>query len=196
MTQISDEALKQIFLDARTHSAWLDKPVDDALLVKLYETARLGPTSANGNPMRVVFVKSPEGKARLLPTLMPGNVEKTRTAPVTAIVAHDVRFFDKLDKLFPAYDMKSAVAGMPAAIQQHMALLNGSLGGAYLIVAARALGLDVGAMAGFDNAKVDAAFFPEGQWKSNFLVNLGYGDASKLFPRAPRLSFEEACKIV
>jgi 3-hydroxypropanoate dehydrogenase len=196
MSTATDDDLRLLFLDAHTHSAWLDRPVDDALLVRLYELARMPPTSANTQPMRVVFVKSAEAKARLIPTLSPGNVEKTKAAPVTAIVAYDSAFYEYAGTLLPHWKgLRDNLAGMPEARRERMVLQNGSLQGAYLILAARALGLDCGPMGGFDNAKVDEAFFPDGRWKSNFLVNLGYGDAAKLHPRNPRLDFSEACRI-
>ena len=195
MPQSAEEHLNVIFHQARTHHAWLNKPVDDALLRQVYELAKFGPTSANMSPMRVVFVKSKEAKERLRPALTPGNVDKTMQAPVTAIVAHDLGFPDRLPRLFPTADMRANFAGKPELIAT-TAFRNGSLQGAYLMLAARASGLDVGAMSGFDNAKVDAAFFPEGTVKSNFLCNLGYGDPGKLGPRPPRLPFDEACRII
>jgi 3-hydroxypropanoate dehydrogenase len=186
---------KEIFEGARTNAVWLARPVPDELLQRVYEVAKMGPTSANCCPMRVVFVKSPEGKERLKPSLNEGNVEKTMKAPATAIVAYDTLFYDLLPRLFPARDMRTAFANN-AELAQSTAFRNGSLQGAYLIIAARALGLDCGPMSGFDNAKVDAEFFPDGRWKSNFLCNLGYGDHTKLYPRNPRPSFEEACRIL
>ena len=190
-----DAALDLLFRQARTHRAWLDRPVPDELLRRVYEIAAGGPTSANCSPMRVLFVRSREAKERLRPALTPGNVDKTMQAPVTAIVAHDLAFPDRLPRLFPAADMRANFVGKPELIAT-TAFRNGSLQGAYLMLAARACGLDVGAMSGFDNGKVDAAFFPEGTVKSNFLCNLGYGDASKLGPRPPRLPFDEACRII
>jgi 3-hydroxypropanoate dehydrogenase len=187
--------INRLFLEARTHSAWLDRPVDDAILRRIYEAARMAPTSANTQPLRIVFVRSPDAKERLKPALSPGNVDKTMAAPATAIIAYDLEFYEKLPKLFPGRDMKSAFAGMPAEKRERAAFQNSSIQGGYVILAARALGLDCGPMGGFDNAKVDAAFFPDGKWKSNFLINLGYGDPSKLFPRNPRLDFDEACRI-
>jgi 3-hydroxypropanoate dehydrogenase len=187
--------LNTLFADARTHNVWLERPVEDALLQRLYELARMGPTSMNTQPLRLVFVKSPEAKQRLKPALSAGNVDKTMSAPVTAIVAYDSRFHEQMHKLFPARDVKPMFQAMPEENVRKMAHMNSSLQGGYLIVAARALGLDCGPMAGFDNAQVDATFFPDGQWKSNFLLNLGYGDASKLHPRGPRLDFAEACRI-
>ena len=193
---LNDEALDLIFRTARTHSAWLDKPVDDALLRKVYDLAKMGPTSANMCPLRIVFVKSPEAKERLKPALDAGNVDKTMAAPVTAIIGMDIRFYEKLPKLFPHMDAKAWFKVLPENVLEYIALRNGSLQGAYFMLAARALGLDCGPMSGFDNAKVDAAFFAGTTVKSNFLCNLGHGDTSKLYPRSPRLSFEEACQVV
>ena len=193
--QLDARGLEQLFLGARSQNAWQDVPVDDAILRELYDIAKMAPTSANSQPMRVVFVKGDAAKARLKPALAPGNVAKTMTAPVTAIIAHDLKFYDQLPKLLPHVDARSWFADRPAEAIEQAALHGGTMQGAYLIVAARALGLDCGPIGGFDNAAVDAAFFPDGLWKSNFLVNLGYGDPSGLFPRSPRLSFEEACRI-
>jgi 3-hydroxypropanoate dehydrogenase len=192
---LSDDGLDLIFRSARTHRAWLDRPVPDDLLRRVYDLARLGPTSANCSPMRLLFVKSREAKERLRPSLSPGNVDKTMQAPVTAIVGHALDFYEELPRLFPAADMRANYVGKPELIAA-TAFRNGSLQGAYLMLAARALGLDCGGMSGFDNAKVDGEFFPDGRVKSNFLCNLGYADASKLAPRAPRLSFDEACRII
>jgi 3-hydroxypropanoate dehydrogenase len=192
---LADDARDLLFRKARTHRAWLDHPVPDELLRRVYELAAEGPTSANCSPMRVLFVRSGQAKERLRPALTPGNVDKTMQAPVTAIVGHDLEFYEKLPRLFPAGDMRANFVGKPELIAA-TAFRNGSLQGAYLMLAARALGLDCGAMSGFDNAKVDAAFFPDGRVKSNFLCNLGYGDAGKLGPRPPRLPFDEACRII
>ena len=192
---LPDAALDQLFRNARTYSAWLPKPVAPELLREVYELARLGPTSANSAPARFVFVITPEGKERLKPALAQGNVDKTMAAPVTAIVANDIEFYEHMPRLFPQAEMKQYFVGKPAVVEQHV-LRNGSLQGAYLIMAARALGLDCGPMSGFDADKVNAEFFPDGKWKANFLVNLGYGDASRLHPRNPRLEFEEAVRIV
>ena len=192
---VSNDDLDLIFRNARTHSAWQDRPVEDALLRQVYDLAKMGPTSANMCPMRIVFVKSREAKERLKPALDPGNVNKTMAAPVTAIVGMDIHFFEQLPKLFPHTDAKAWFKDLPEPVLEYTALRNGSLQGAYVILAARALGLDCGPMSGFDNAKVDAAFFAGTTVKSNFLCNLGYGDASKLHPRSPRLDFEEACKL-
>ena len=192
----NDDALDLVFRKARTHNAWLDKPVEDALLRQVYDLAKMGPTSANMFPMRIVFVKSRAAKERLKPALQAGNVDKTMAAPVTAIIAMDVHFYEQLPKLFPHANAKEWFKDLPDSVLEYIALRNGSLQGAYFMLAARALGLDCGPMSGFDNAKVDAAFFGGTTVKSNFLCNLGYGDASKLFPRSPRLDFEEACQVV
>ncbi len=195
VTALDDRALDQLFREARTHNGWQARPVDGAVLRRLYDLLKMGPTSANCSPARFVFVTSPAAKARLKPFLAPGNVEKTMAAPVTVIVAYDTEFYEKLPHLFPHADARSWFVGKPELIQS-TAFRNGTLQGAYLILAARALGLDCGPMSGFDNGKVDAEFFPDGRIKSNFLVNLGYGDPSQLRPRGPRLAFEEACQIL
>ncbi len=192
---VSQEALDQILTKARTHSAWLSEPVRDALLHQIYDLMKWGPTSANTCPARIVFAKSKEAKEKLLPCMAPGNVEKTQTAPVTAIIAQDMEFYEKLPRLFPHADARSWFAGNSAFIET-TAFRNSSLQGAYFIIAARSLGLDCGPMSGFDNAKVDAAFFQGTSWKSNFICNVGYGDSSALHPRSPRLDFSEACKIL
>lgn len=194
--ELSDEGLDIIFREARTHSAWLDELVDDGLLRQVYDLAKLGPTSANMCPMRVVFVKSKEAKEKLKPALDAGNVDKTMRAPITAIIGMDVRFYEKLPKLFPHADAKAWFKDLPDGVLEYLALRNSSLQGAYFMLAARSLGLDCGPMSGFDNAKVDAAFFAGTTVKSNFLCNLGHGDATKLYPRSPRLSFAEACQMV
>jgi 3-hydroxypropanoate dehydrogenase len=192
---LPEEALEQILTKARTHNVWLPEPGSDELLMAIYKVMKWGPTSANSSPARIVFVKSPEVKERLLPCLAEGNVEKTKAAPVTAIIAQDMEFYEKLPKLFPFADARSWFAGNKPFIES-TAFRNSSLQGAYLIIAARSLGLDCGPMSGFDNAKVDEAFFQGTSWKSNFICNIGYGDASKLRPRTPRLEFTEACKIL
>src|ERR1700683_2195971 len=194
-TKIADRALDQIFRQARTHNAWLAKRVPVEILREAYNLARFGPTSANSSPARFVFLESEAAKARLLPALAPLNVEKTKAAPVTAIVAWDAEFHEKLPKLFPHADMRSYFVGKPALIEE-TAFRNSSLQVAYSMLAARAVGLDCGPMSGFDAAKVNAEFFPDGKWKANFLCNLGYGDKSKLLPRSPRLAFEEACRVL
>ena len=192
--RLNAAALDQLFRGAHTHRYWIDRPVDDAVLRELYELLRLAPTSANCQPLRLVFVKSAAAKEKLRPCLSPGNLRQTMAAPATAIVAYDLEFYEKLPHLYPPADARSWFVGNATLIET-TAFRNSSLQGAYLILAARALGLDCGPMSGFDNAKVDAAFFPDGKLKSNFLVNLGYGDASKIAPRAPRLDFDEACRI-
>ncbi len=193
--QLDDRSLDIIFREAHTHSNWLDKPVSDALLRQIYDLMKWAPTSANCCPARFVFVRSAEAKQRLLPLMAPGNVEKTRTAPVTVIVAHDMEFYEKLPKLYPPADARSWFVGNQPLIDT-TAFRNGTLQGAYLLLAARALGLDAGPMSGFDNEKVDQEFFAGTKVKSNFVINLGYGDSSKLFPRSPRLPFEEAAQIL
>jgi len=196
MSKLSDESLNLIFREARTHSDWVDKPVDDALLTQVYDLAKMGPTSANMCPMRIVFVKSKAAKEKLKPAMSPPNVNKTMAAPVTAIIGMEIHFYEQLPKLFPHVDAKAWFKDLPENALEVMARRNGSLQGAYFMLAARSLGLDCGPMSGFDNAKVDAAFFAGTTVKSNFLCNLGHGDASKLHPRCPRLSFAEACQIV
>ena len=196
MTEPLDSAaLEQLFFSARTHSVWRDKPVPEALLRRLYETLRMGPTSANCSPARIVFVTSQAAKERLMPALDEGNRAKTMAAPATAIIGYDLRFHDRLDKLFPHTNAKAWFEGQDEKILT-TAFRNGSLQGAYLILAARSLGLDCGPMSGFNNAMVDELFFAGSSVRSNFLCNLGYGDAAKLHPRNPRLEFDEACRIV
>ncbi len=194
--QVTSSDLDLIYRNARTHTVWLDQPVDDNLLRLAYDLAKLGPTSANMCPMRIVFVKSKEAKEKLKPTLDPGNVDKTMKAPVTAIIAMDLHFYDQLPKLFPHADARAWFKDLPENVLEYIALRNSSLQGAYFMLAARSLGLDCGPMSGFNNAKVDQAFFAGTTVKSNFLCNLGHGDAAKLYPRNPRLTFDEACKIV
>jgi 3-hydroxypropanoate dehydrogenase len=195
MNPLSQDALDTLFSKARTHSNWLDKPIPDELLHQIYDLMKYGPTSANTCPARIVFVKSKGAKEKLRPCLAPANVDKTMKAPATAIIAMDMAFYEKLPELFPHTDARSWFAGNTALIES-TAFRNGSLQGGYFILAARAVGLDCGPMSGFDNAKLDAAFFAGTTWKSNFICNLGYGDASKLHPRNPRLIFDEACKIL
>lgn len=207
---LDDEVLDQLFRKARTHSSWLDRPVSDETLRELYELVKWAPTSANTNPARFLFLRSKRAKERLLPALAPGNVEKVMTAPVTVIIAYDLLFFEKLPVLFPhSPGMRENFAKNPQLVEV-TARRNSSLQGAYLILAARALGLDCGPLSGFDNAKVDREFFdagrecegcdqeflPEGHVRSNFLCNLGYGDSTALHPRNPRLAFEEACALM
>lgn len=189
-------ALDALFREARTHNVWFeDQPVTDDDLRAIFDLMKFGPTSANCSPARFVFVRSPEGKERLRPALSAGNLAKTMAAPVTAIVAYDPKFYDHLPRLFPHADARPWFAGSEA-LAEETAFRNGSLQGGYFILAARALGIDTGPMSGFDKAKVDEAFFAANGWKSNFLINLGHGDAAELFPRSPRFEFAEACEIV
>lgn len=195
-THITPAALAQLFTDARTHTHWQDRQVSEATLRELFDLLKMGPTSANSSPARFVFVQSPEAKARLKPCLSEGNVDKTMQAPVTVIVAMDMQFYEQLGKLYPhSPDARSWFAGNDAVIHS-TAFRNSSLQGAYLIMAARALGLDCGPMSGFDAAKLEAEFFPQGNIKANFLINLGYGEAGRLHARSPRFGFEDACQIV
>ncbi len=193
-TTLDDKALDQLFREARTQNKWQDRPVPDAKLEELYNLLKFAPTSANSSPARFVFVRSAEGKAKLKEALSPGNIEKTMGAPVTVIVATDSVFYDKLPFLFPHADARSWFAGNPA-FAETSGFRNATLQGAYLILAARAVGLDAGPMSGFDNGRVDELFLAGTTWKSNFLVNLGHGDPAGLFPRSPRLSFDEACRL-
>jgi 3-hydroxypropanoate dehydrogenase len=207
---ISAEALDQLFRHARTHNAWIDRPVTDETLRQLYDLMKWGPTSANSSPARFIFLRSPEAKERLRPILSSGNVEKTMAAPVTVIVAYDLMFYEKLPRLFPHNSSMRALFAKNPQLVEETARRNSSLQGAYLIMAARALGLDCGPMSGFDNAKLDEEFFsagkdreeskqeffPAGHVKSNFLCNLGYGDDSKVLPRSPRLEFNEAGTVL
>lgn len=196
---IDDAALDRIFRHARSYShpkSWTDRPVDDSLLREVWALAKYGPTSANQLPARIVWIKSEAAKARLKPCLDEGNVDKTMSAPVTALIGYDMKFYDKLGYLFPHTDARSWFAGTPEDSIRRHAFQNSSLQGAYLIIAARALGLDCGPMSGFDVKATDKAFFAGTAIQSNFLLNLGYGDDSTLFPRAPRLSFDEATRII
>ena len=192
---IGEAALAQLFTAARTHNGFLDKPVPEALLREAVELTKMGPTSANQSPMRILFLTTPEAKERLRPTLMPGNLEKTMAAPVVAITAYDVKFYDHLPFLFPHADIRGWFTGSEE-FATRSAFQNGTLQVAYFLLALRAVGLDTGPMTGFDNAKVDAEFFPEGHVKSNVLINIGYGDQSKLFPRLPRFDFDTVAKIL
>jgi 3-hydroxypropanoate dehydrogenase len=195
MQHIDEATMDLLFREARTFSAWQQRPVQQKLLEDIYHLARLGPTSMNGSPLRIVFVTTPEGKEKLKPCLMQGNVAKTMQAPVTAIFCHDLAFYERMDYLWPHSPARQLFEGKPAAIET-FALRNGTLSAAYFMLAARSLGLDCGPMSGFDNAAVDEAFLTGTSWKSNFLCNLGYGDRSKLHPRGPRLDFAEAARIV
>ena len=194
---LDDKALDLIFRDAHTPQGFLDTPVTDAHLRQVYDLMKFGPTTLNCQPMRIVFVRSKAAKDKLAPALSPGNLDKTLKAQVTAIISYDSRFYEHLPRIFPNNPKaKDGFEGEDKkAMVDRVALRNGSLQGAYFIIAARALGLDCGPMSGFDNAKVDAAFFADGRWKSNFLINLGRADPAKVFPRNPRLTFEEACRV-
>lgn len=193
--QLDDDGLDLIFRNARTHNVWLPTPVPEATLRAIWDVMKFGPTSANCSPLRIVFVQSPEAKERLVACMIETNQAKTRAAPVTAILAMDLEFYDKLPRLFP-HDQtaRSWFAGKPALIKE-TTFRNSSLQGAYFIIAARALGLDCGPMFGFDADRVNAEFFANGKLRVNFVCSLGHGDASKLFPRSPRLDFDEACRI-
>lgn len=191
---LDDDALDTLFRHARTQNQWRPEPVPEEQLRRLYEILKLGPTSANCSPARFVFVSTDAGKARLRPALSAGNMDKTMTAPVIAIVAHDPTFYEHLPRLFPHADAKSWFSGN-AALAQETAFRNGTLQGAYLIMAARSIGLDCGPMSGFDKAQVDAAFFAENGFRTNFLVNLGHGDPAGVKERLPRFGFEEVCSF-
>ncbi len=207
--RLSGRDFDVLFREARTFTAWLDRRVEDSVLRELYDLLKWGPTSANCCPARILFLRSPESRERLRPALVPGNVEKTMKAPVTAVIGFDSRFFELLPRLFPAAPAMKGMFEKSPELAASTAMRNGSLQAAYLMIAARSLGLDCGPMSGFDNAKVDAEFFStgasgpssggliaEGPIKSNFLCNLGYGDASTLHPRGPRLLFGEACQLL
>jgi 3-hydroxypropanoate dehydrogenase len=194
---LDQAALDLLFLQARTQNGWLPTPVTDDELRRIYAIMRTGPTSANCSPARIVFLRTPEAKARLLPALSAGNMDKTKQAPVTAIIGHDTRFYEWMPtKLFTHRPEMAETFSKNPALTEVIAFRNGTLQGAYFMLAARAVGLDVGGMSGFDNAKVDAEFFPDGRVKSNFLCNLGHGDPAKVMPRLPRLEFEEACSLL
>ena len=193
--KLADAALDQLFRHAHTHNHFAG-PVTDEDLREIHELMKWGPTTANSQPARFVFVRSPEAREKLRPALSEGNLDKTMAAPVVVIVAFDLEFYEKLPTLFPHTDARSWFAGKPHEHIRTNAFRGGTLQGAYFLVAARALGFDCGPMSGFDNALLDAAFFPDGKWKSNFLINLGHGDPAKVRPRNPRLTFEEACRIV
>jgi 3-hydroxypropanoate dehydrogenase len=210
VSALNDEALDQLFRAARSFSYWLEKPVSDDTLRQLYDLMKWGPTSANGSPARILFLRTPEARQRLIPALSPANVEKVRTAPVTAIIGYDLCFYDQMPKLFPHAPGYRDIFAKSPELAEVTARRNSSLQGAYLIIAARALGLDCGPLSGFDNAKVDQEFFGSGQdaggfdqeffplthVRTNFLCNIGYGDRSLLHPRNPRLSFDEACALL
>ena len=195
MTALDTTALDQLFNNARTFNKFTDETLTDAQLQAIYDLAKMGPTAFNASPARFVFVRSPEAKQRLIPLMAEGNQAKSMAAPVTVIVAYDTNFQEHLPTLFPAMDVKG-MFDANAEMTATTAFRNGSLTGAYFIMAVRALGLDAGAMSGFNNAAVDAEFFPDGRFKSNFLINIGHGDASGNYPRSPRLSFDDAAVIV
>jgi 3-hydroxypropanoate dehydrogenase len=188
-------SLDLLFRDARSHYSWHPRPISDETLQHLYDLTKMGPTSANASPARFVFLRTQAARERLVPALSPGNLEKTITAPVVVIVAYEPRFYDQLPELFPHADARSWFAGN-TDLAEETAFRNSTLQGAYMILAARALGLDTGPMSGFDRATVDAEFFGQSGWKSNFLLNLGHGDGEGLFPRLPRLSFDAACQML
>ena len=194
--KLTEQDLDLIFRKARTQNSWLPEPVPEALLREAYDLAKLGPTSANISPARFLFVVSKEAKEKLKPALSPGNLEKTMAAPVTAIVGYDTKFYELLPELFPHNPTARSWFEGNEAFAQEAAFRNSSLQGAYFMLACRAVGLDCGPMSGFDQAKVNAAFWPDGQIKSNFLCNIAYGDDQKVFERSPRLSFDRACKII
>jgi len=196
VAQLDQQGLELLILKARTQNGWLDKPVSDAQLRAIYDIMKIGPTSANTCPARLVFLRTPEAKARLIPALSPGNVDKTKAAPVTAIIGYDTRFYELLPKLFPHRPEMKNPYEANAKLAETVAFRNGTLQGAYFMIAARAVGLDIGGMSGFDNAKVDAEFFPDGRIKSNFLCNVGHGDPSKVMAKLPRLEFDEACTLL
>lgn len=194
MSKLPAPSLEQLFLNARTQNTWLARDVPDAMLQELADVLKMGPTSVNCSPARIVFVKSKAAKERLIPHLSEGNRAKTQQAPVCAIIGYDTEFYEKLPKLFPHADARPWFVGKPAHIEA-TAFRNSSLQGAYLILAARALGLDTGPMSGFDAAGVEKEFFPDGKIKVNFICNLGYGDATGVFARSPRFDFDEFCQI-
>ena len=193
---MSQDFLDKLFLRARTHYSWKNKNIDEKILQNLYDLVKNCPTSANSEPMRIVFLKSKESKERIKPFLTEGNVEKTLTASVVTIIAYDSKFYEYLPKLFPHNPGMKKVLSNPPEKAEATAFRNSTLQGGYFMLAARALGLDVGPMSGFDNAGVDKEFFPDGEFKSNFLCNLGYGDETKLLDRLPRFEFSEVCKIL
>ena len=191
---LDDAGLNLLFRDARTHSKWQAEPVADEIVKEIFDLMKMAPTSANCSPARFVFVTSEVGKEKLKPALSAGNLEQTMTAPVTAIIAHDMEFYEHLPKLYPPADAKSWFTGNDTLITE-TAFRNGTLQGAYMMMAVRALGLDCGAMSGFDEGKLNAAFFPDGRFKVNFLCNIGHGDDEKVYPRTPRFHFDDVCQM-
>jgi len=194
--RLRDVDLRQLFMDARTHNGWLDKPVPDGMLGEIYDIVKFGPTSMNTQPMRLLFLRTAAAKERLKPHLAPGNVDKTMAAPVTVVIGHDLDFYEHLPTQFPHYPNAKAVFEGKLSLIEMTAFRNGTLQGAYVIIAARALGLDCGPMSGFHNAGVDAEFFAGTRVRSNFLCNLGYGDNSKTFDRSPRFDFASVCTLL
>jgi 3-hydroxypropanoate dehydrogenase len=194
-TPLNDNALAQLFLDAHTHTSWQEKPIDEAIIQQLYDLVKVGSTSANCSPARFIFITTDEAREKLKPCLSSGNVEQTMSAPCTVIVAYDEEFYEQLPTLFPYADAKSWFTSSPEAALE-TAMRNSSMQGAYLISAARALGLDTGAMSGFNPTLLNDTFFSDSTWKVNFLLNIGYGDGEKVHKRLPRLSFEQACQIL
>ncbi|MCK4950634.1 MAG: malonic semialdehyde reductase [Gammaproteobacteria bacterium] len=195
-TALSNETLDTLFREARSHNGWQDTPVTDEQLHQIYDLMKMGPTAANACPARLLFIKSTEAKERLKPCLSEGNVEKSMTAPVVVVIGMDMEFYEQLPKLFPHTDARSWYAGKPEEVIHTAAFRNSTLQGAYFIMAARSLGLDCGPMSGFDAAKLEAEFFPDGRIKANFICAIGHGDASKIFPRHPRLEFDEVCSVL
>lgn len=193
---LADDALNALFHEARSHNAWRDEPVSDDTLRDLYALTRMAPTSANTSPARFLFLRTPEAKERLAPALSAGNHDKTIAAPVTAIIAYDPKFYEKLPQLFPHNPDARSWFTSNEGLAATTAFRNGTLQGAYFILAARAVGLDVGPMSGFDNDKVDDIFLRSYGWRSNFLCNLGHGDPAGVFERSPRLEFDEACVLL
>ncbi|MEB3284131.1 MAG: malonic semialdehyde reductase [Candidatus Sericytochromatia bacterium] len=193
---LDDTALDLLFRAARTQNGWLDTPISDRELESLYDLLKWGPTSANGQPARILFLRTEEAKQRLLPAVAGGNVDKMKAAPVVGILAWSTTFYEELPRLFPHYPPMRDLMAQDPQLAETTAFRNSSMQGGYLILAARALGLDVGVMSGFDNAAVDAEFWPDGSCKSNFLFTLGHGDPSKVYPRLERLSFSEACQLL
>jgi nitroreductase len=194
--RLDDAGLDLLFRAARSHNGWLPDPVDDVLLEQIYDLMKLCPTSVNSSPARILYLRSEAARARLLPAINPGNVDKIRTAPVVAVIAYDTQFHQHLPQLFPHNPASAALFANNAELSQSTAFRNGSLQGAYLMLAARALGLDCGPVSGFNAAAVNAEFFPDGRLRVNFLCNLGYGDHTKIFPRSPRLDFTQACQLL
>ena len=192
---VTQECIERLFTKARTANGFQDKPVDPALLERVYDIAKMAPTSQNTQPGRYVFLTTPEARERVMPALNPGNVDKTRSAPVTVIVATDTRFYEFMPQVWHKEGVKENFESNPT-LAASTATRNGTLGGAYFMLAARAVGLSIGPMSGVNLVKVDEEFFPDGRWKTNFLLNLGYADDSKLFDRNPRLSFEQACRVL